>query len=99
MVWVREEAVLLEDEAGEPLYWQGAIFDITEQKEAVEELRRSEWRFRALTQNSSDLITLMGVTGTIRYHLNTAMIQVTTAIKHHFFNAKVACFLCNSATN
>ena len=23
MVWVREEAVLVRDEAGEPLYWQG----------------------------------------------------------------------------
>jgi diguanylate cyclase (GGDEF)-like protein/PAS domain S-box-containing protein len=67
VVWVREEAVLVEDEAGEPLYWQGVILDITEQKEAVEELRRSERRFRALTQNSSDLITLMGVTGAIRY--------------------------------
>ena len=67
VVWVREEAVLVEDEAGKPLYWQGVILDITEQKEAVEGLRRSERRFRALTQNSSDLITLMGVTGTIRY--------------------------------
>jgi diguanylate cyclase (GGDEF)-like protein/PAS domain S-box-containing protein len=67
VVWVREEAVLVEDEAGEPLYLQGVILDITEQKEAVEELRRSERRFRALTQNSSDLVTLMGVTGAIRY--------------------------------
>ena len=67
VVWVREEAVLVEDEAGEPLYWQGIILDITEQKQAVEELRRSERRFRVLTQNSSDLITLMGATGTIRY--------------------------------
>ena len=67
VVWVREEAVLVEDEAGEPLYWQGVLLDITEQKQAVEELRRSERRFRALTQNSSDLITLIGVTGTIRY--------------------------------
>ncbi|HEX5849726.1 MAG TPA: PAS domain-containing protein [Rubrobacter sp.] len=67
VVWVREEAVLVEDEAGNPLYWQGVILDITEQKEAVEGLRRSERRFRALTQNSSDLITLMSVTGTIRY--------------------------------
>jgi len=67
VVWVREEAVLVEDKSGEPLYWQGVILDITEQKEAVEELRRSERRFRVLTQNSSDLITLMGVTGAIRY--------------------------------
>ena len=39
VVWVREEAVLIRDEAGEPLYWQGVIFDVTGQKEAEERLR------------------------------------------------------------
>ena len=67
VVWVREEAVLVEDEAGEPLYWQGIILDITQQKEAEEEIRRSEKRFRTLTQNSSDLITLFSATGIILY--------------------------------
>src|SRR5919107_1455572 len=32
VVWVREEAVLLRDEAGEPLYWQGIFYDLTERK-------------------------------------------------------------------
>ena len=32
VVWVREEAVLLKDEAGEPLYWQGVFYDLTERK-------------------------------------------------------------------
>jgi diguanylate cyclase (GGDEF)-like protein/PAS domain S-box-containing protein len=39
VVWVREEAVLVRDEAGEPLYWQGVILDVTERKEAEERLR------------------------------------------------------------
>ncbi|HET7271185.1 MAG TPA: PAS domain-containing protein [Rubrobacter sp.] len=42
VVWVREEAVLIRDEQGEPLYWQGVIFDMTERKEAEEELRKSQ---------------------------------------------------------
>jgi diguanylate cyclase (GGDEF)-like protein/PAS domain S-box-containing protein len=42
VVWVREEAVLVRDEAGEPLFWQGVIFDLTERKETEEALRRSE---------------------------------------------------------
>jgi diguanylate cyclase (GGDEF)-like protein/PAS domain S-box-containing protein len=67
VVWVREEAVVLRDEAGEPLYWQGVIFDITERKEAEARLRESEERFRALTQNSSDIVTLLNVDGTILY--------------------------------
>jgi diguanylate cyclase (GGDEF)-like protein/PAS domain S-box-containing protein len=42
VVWVREGAVLIRDEAGEPLYWQGVIFDVTERLEAEKALRRSE---------------------------------------------------------
>jgi diguanylate cyclase (GGDEF)-like protein/PAS domain S-box-containing protein len=42
VVWVREEAVLVKDEAGEPLFWQGVIFDLTERKETEKALRRSE---------------------------------------------------------
>jgi len=42
VVWVREEAVVVRNEAGEPLYWQGVIIDITGRKEAEEALRRSE---------------------------------------------------------
>ncbi|HJQ29220.1 MAG TPA: EAL domain-containing protein, partial [Rubrobacter sp.] len=41
VVWVREEAVLIRDDEGEPLYWQGIILDITGRKEAEEELRKS----------------------------------------------------------
>jgi len=41
-VWVREEAVLVRDEAGAPIFWQGVIFDLTERKETEEALRRSE---------------------------------------------------------
>jgi diguanylate cyclase (GGDEF)-like protein/PAS domain S-box-containing protein len=38
VVWVREEAVLLRDEAGEPLYWQGVFYDLTERKALEERL-------------------------------------------------------------
>ena len=48
VVWVREEAVLVNDDANEPLYWQGVIVDITEQKEAEEALRESEERLHVL---------------------------------------------------
>ena len=56
VVWVREEAVLVRDEDGEPLYWQGVIFDVTERKEAEERLRGSEAELRALFAAMTDLI-------------------------------------------
>jgi PAS domain S-box-containing protein len=42
VVWVREEAVLVEDERGNPLFWQGILHDITERKEAEEALKQDE---------------------------------------------------------
>ena len=66
-VWVRDEATLVWDDAGEPLYWLGALTEVTERRRAEEALKRSEERYRALTQNSSDLVTLMAATGVILY--------------------------------
>ena len=40
MVWVRDEAVLVRDEDGNPAYWQGVSFDITDRKKAEEEVRK-----------------------------------------------------------
>ncbi len=39
--WVRDEAVLIRGEEGNPLYWQGIMADITARKEAEEELKQS----------------------------------------------------------
>ena len=38
VVWVLEDAVLVKDAEGGPLYWQGILYDITERKEAEERL-------------------------------------------------------------
>src|SRR5439155_1090999 len=40
--WVRDESVVVRDEAGRPQYWQGLILDITARKEAEAALRASE---------------------------------------------------------
>ena len=41
-VWVRNEAVLFEDEANGSRYWHGFMVDVTERRRAEEALRRSE---------------------------------------------------------
>ena len=41
-VWLQEEAVFLQPDPGEQGAWQGLLFDVTERKEAEEQLRSSE---------------------------------------------------------
>ncbi len=48
IVWVRDEALLVRDEDGEPLFWQGVMYDITERKHSEEALRESEEDYRAM---------------------------------------------------
>ena len=54
VVWVRDQAVLLRDQDGRPLNWQGVMVDITAQKEAEEGLRTSndDLEFRVLARTA-----------------------------------------------
>ncbi len=67
VVWAQDQAALVRSEDGRPRYWQGFMLDVTKRKEAEENLRRSEERFRSLVQHSSDIIIVLGADGTIRY--------------------------------
>jgi PAS domain S-box-containing protein len=40
-VWIRDEAVLVRDEGGAPLFWRGIMFDVTETKRAEEQLHKN----------------------------------------------------------
>lgn len=51
VVWFQDDALLVHDEAGAPLFWQGVMVDITQQKEAEDALREAEARFRALVEH------------------------------------------------
>jgi PAS domain S-box-containing protein len=42
VVWLRDEAMLVRDEEGHPLHWQGFMLDVTKRKKAEERLRESE---------------------------------------------------------
>jgi len=63
VVWVRDEATLLKDEDGNSLYWLGVQYDITEQMQTEEELRRSEERFRATFEQAAVGIVQVGLDG------------------------------------
>lgn len=66
-VHVLDEAVLIRDELGNPLHWQGLLVDVTDQREAELALRRSEERSQALVQNSYDVITVLDAVGRRTY--------------------------------
>ena len=44
--WVRDDAVVVRDHDGHPLFFQGVMYDLTDQKEAEETLRRAYDRER-----------------------------------------------------
>jgi two-component system, sensor histidine kinase and response regulator len=50
VVWVREETVLVRDEAGAPRFVQGIMSNVTERREAEEALREAEERYRTLVE-------------------------------------------------
>ena len=51
IVWVHDQAVMIRDENGTPRFSQGVMFDITERREAEEQLRETEERFRAIVEH------------------------------------------------
>jgi len=60
LLWIRDEAVLIRDQSGKPLFWQGIMFDITQSKQAEIALRESEERYRRLFDLSPDAIIVHG---------------------------------------
>ena len=63
VVWVREDAVLVKDGEGKPLYWQGVFYDLTERKEAERTLGESEKRFRSSFDDAAVGMALVGLDG------------------------------------
>jgi PAS domain S-box-containing protein len=48
--WLRDQCVIVRDDAGQPLFWQGVAVDITDTKRALERERDVAQRLRALDQ-------------------------------------------------
>jgi PAS domain S-box-containing protein len=65
--WASVLITALRDEEGNLKGFSKVVRDITERKEGERALIESEQRFRALVQNSSDVITVIDAEGTIRY--------------------------------
>ncbi len=49
-VWFHDEAVLVRDPAGTPLFWQGIMVDVTRQRAAESQAAETEARYRSLVE-------------------------------------------------
>jgi PAS domain S-box-containing protein len=67
LIWISSHVRVVRDEAGQARYYEGTVEDITARKQAEEDSRRSEHRFRALIENSSDVIAVIDAEGTVKY--------------------------------
>ena len=61
--WVRDEAIVVRDDAEVPLYWQGVMFDVTEQHETRERADVSEERYRTLVEQIPVIVYREAVLG------------------------------------
>jgi diguanylate cyclase (GGDEF)-like protein/PAS domain S-box-containing protein len=62
-VWVRDEAVVIADETGEPAFWRGVIVDITARRRAEDAQRQSEAQTRLIIDTASQAYIGMGSDG------------------------------------
>ncbi|MDB6029553.1 MAG: putative sensor protein [Verrucomicrobiales bacterium] len=65
IIWISENARAVRDQAGNILYFEGMVEDITARKRAEDEVRFSEKRFRSVWENALDGMRLTDATGII----------------------------------
>lgn len=58
VVWFHDEAVLVEDPVSGVAFWQGVMFDVTEQKRLAEATAQSEAKYRALVEQLPAIVYL-----------------------------------------
>jgi PAS domain S-box-containing protein len=59
VAWVHEHTILVGGEDGRPRWWQGVIMDVTDRKEAEQELREAEAKYRTLLEQIPAAVYLM----------------------------------------
>ena len=66
-IWIRENAHLVRAADGVPLYYEGTVEDITQQRRTELALQASERRFRAFTERSQVLTVVCDADGIVSY--------------------------------
>ena len=65
--WLDDRTYIRRDEKGKITHYQGIVEDITERKKTEEALRKSEARFRLITENMVDTVSQLDSQGNVLY--------------------------------
>ncbi|HSD57644.1 MAG TPA: PAS domain S-box protein [Methanotrichaceae archaeon] len=76
IVWFRDEAVVVRDEAGAPLHLQGVMLDVTERKQAQEELQLERNKLKDILDAMGDGVSAVNQRYEIEY--------INPTIEHDF---------------
>ncbi|MGB2862023.1 MAG: PAS domain S-box protein [Sedimentisphaerales bacterium] len=63
VVWFRDEAVIVKDEKNQPLFLQGVMYNITERKQAEEEIRK----FKTISDKAGHGVAIVDLEGNLVY--------------------------------
>ena len=79
-LWLRDQAVVIRDEGGAPLFSQGVIFDVTAQKSAEAQVRDAEERFRGIVEHVPAGIYLDRADGSLQTIYASPQIEAITGV-------------------
>jgi len=65
VMWVRDQDTIVRDEAGKPLFTQGVLYDITEQRRTQDALREERDRARQYLDVAGTIVILIGTDGRV----------------------------------
>ena len=76
LVWFHDQTVLVRDDKGQPLYWQGLKVDITTRKEAEAQARQSEERFSKAFRASPIAISITRLSDGLFTDVNNSFLRL-----------------------
>ena len=83
--WVRDQAKVVFDESGNPIRIDGVTIDITELIHAEQQLKISEEKYRLISENIQDIITIVDQNANVHY-MSSSFSKITGYPTDYFYN-------------